>query len=465
MSWASYLTQFGSGLLVFPLILTVYSDTVQSFWFLTETISGLALMADFGFGSVLTRAVSYFKAGANHLPVTKEEYDAAPSIEDEPPNLPKLKDLLTTSFTIYYVLTGVAILLLATAGRYFIRNVIEMAGNPEHLWIGFYLLIPYVGIAMNGTKWRSFVRGLDFMVVEARFSTVIGAFKVIAFMIMLSFGLPPMYLIMTLLLMEMIRYYYFKNFVKNWFRKNNIPMVNNMHFDRGIFSAMWATSWKLGGIFWGNYLIGRGNDILVSQISNAKLMASFLITTRILTYITQFSQISLYSVTPKIYQLSAQKKHKELKELASGYMFLGLFLMSGGVLALILFGNTVLRFLSDNQLLPVMLLILMSLTSLLEMHASFHASIYTSTNHIPFLIPTIVSGAIIFGLGYYTLPLYGIPALILIRLIVGLAFNYWFSTYLSLRLLRWKLLEYLYELPVYGMRFLILKVKSLLHRK
>lgn len=352
MSWASYLTQFGSGLLVFPLLLTVYSDEVQAFWFLTETISGLALMADMGFGSVLTRAASYFKAGSTYLPKTKKEYEEAPHIGDVPPNLPKLRDLLTTSFTIYYILTGLAVILISTAGAYFIKNVIELAGNPRHLWIAFFLLIPYVAISLNGVKWRSFIRGLDFMVVEARFSTFIGAIKVIFFLVLLTLKLPPVYLIGTLFLMEIIRFYYFKYFVIKWFAKNNITIKNKRFFDRPIFDSLWAASWRLGGIFWGNYFIDKGNDILVSQVNDPKLMASFLITGRILGYIKQFSQITLYSITPKIYMLSAQKKLKELREISAGYMFLGIFLMTGGTLALVLGGNWALSLLAPAGFCP-----------------------------------------------------------------------------------------------------------------
>ncbi len=464
MSWASYLTQFGSGLFVFPLLLKVYTDEVKSFWFLTETISGLALMADMGFGSALTRAASYFKAGANYVPRNKKEYDNAAVPENPKINFTKLKDLLTTSFTIYYFLTALCILLLCTLGTVLIKNVIYLAGNPIDLWIGFILLIPYCAISINGVKWRSFLRGLDFIAVEARFSTVIGAIKVVIFIILLSFSLSPAYLIACLLLLEIIRFYYVKWFVLNWFAKFNVKIENRRYFDKPIFNSLWSASWRLGGIFWGNYFVEQGNSLIISQIKNSSLMASFLITTKILTYIKQFSQITLYSKIPTVYELSAQKKMKELKTLASGYMFIGLFIMVSATSALALFGNWALGLFSDNRLVPMFLLIIMGLANFLDMHASYHAGIYTSTNHIPFLWPTIISGAVIFIMGYFLLPGYGIVGLVMLRFLVQLAFNNWYAVFLSLRLLKWPIRNYIYELPLFGARFTYEKIRGFISR-
>ncbi len=189
-------------------------------------------------------------------------------------------------------------------------------------------------------------------------------------------------------------------------------------------------------------------------------MASFLITTKILTYIKQFSQITLYSKIPTVYELSAQKKIKELKSLASGYMFIGLFIMASTTIILALFGNWALSLFSDNRLVPVLLLIIMGLTNFLDMHASYHAGIYTSTNHIPFLWPTIISGAVIFVVGYFLLPGYGIVGLVMLRFLVQLAFNNWYAVLLSLRLLKWPFRDYLIELPVLGTKFTFEKIKS-----
>jgi hypothetical protein len=106
------------------------------------------------------------------------------------------------------------------------------------------------------------------------------------------------------------------------------------------------------------------------------------------------------------------------------------------------------------------ILILMGLANFLDMHASYHAGIYTSTNHIPFLWPTIISGAVIFIVGYFLLPGYGILGLVVLRFIVQLAFSNWYAVYLSLNLLKWPLRDYIIELPLLGTKFTIEKIRS-----
>ena len=113
MSWSSVFVRFGSALFVLPLLLKVYSPVEQSFWFFINTIAGFAMLADSGFGATLVRAVSYFQAGASKIPKTRKEYDEKLEIVKDEPNLEKLKDLLTTSFRIYTILTGFLILMLS----------------------------------------------------------------------------------------------------------------------------------------------------------------------------------------------------------------------------------------------------------------------------------------------------------------------------------------------------------------
>ena len=75
MSWASQFVRFGSAIFVLPLILKFFTPIEQSFWFFINSILGLAMLADAGFGPTMIRAVSYFNSGADYLPRNKKEYD------------------------------------------------------------------------------------------------------------------------------------------------------------------------------------------------------------------------------------------------------------------------------------------------------------------------------------------------------------------------------------------------------
>ncbi len=462
MSWSSYFVQFGSFLIVLPLLLKVYSDVEVSFWFLTTTIIGFALMADSGFGSALSRAAAYFKAGADYLPRNKKEYDEKEKIENAEPNIIQLRDLLATSNRIYLFLSLISALLISAGGTLFIWNIIELSGHRMDLWMAFVILIPHCILAIMGIKWSAFMKGLDFIAQEARFTSLLGVIRIIIFIVLLSLKLKPVFLIFTIFFLEIGRFLYLRSFVLNWFAENNITITGNMKFNKTIFSSLWAASWRLGGIFWGNYFVEQGNSIIIAQISDAKLMASFLFTTRILEIIKNVSQITFYSKIPTVFKLTAQKDFKSIKYLSSRFMFLGILIMISAVVLIGLFGDYTLNLLNINKsFIATNLFILMALTLLLDLHSSFHAGIYTSTNHIPFLIPSIVSGAVIIALGFYILPIYGLLGIIMVRFLVQISFNNWYAMFLSLKLLKWPLYKYIYEFPLIGCKFIIYKLKTL----
>ena len=191
MSWANNLIRFGSPIFVIPLVLIVYSDVEQAFFFLTSTIIGFAFLADSGFGSVTVRAVAYFKSGATYLPINKKEYDEAEEITYGSPNLQKLKDLLTTTKRIYHILNVVLVVLMLTGGVAAVWNIMKQGGHRVDLWIAYFLLVPYCTILIGNIRWSSFMRGLDYVALEAKYNTVINTTRLLLFVVFLSFKLKP----------------------------------------------------------------------------------------------------------------------------------------------------------------------------------------------------------------------------------------------------------------------------------
>jgi len=142
-------------------------------------------------------------------------------------------------------------------------------------------------------------------------------------------------------------------------------------------------------------------------------------------------------------------------------MFLGMAIMVISCLFIILFGNTALEMLNkESQLVPMGILIIMVLTQILDSHSTFHAGIYISTNHIPFVLPSLISGVVILGGGFLVLPRYGLMGIIMMKFVVQLAFSNWYAMVLSLRLLKWPIKNYLWEFPVLGSKFVYAKIKS-----
>lgn len=464
LSWSSVFVRFGSAIFVLPLILKVYSPVEQSFWFFIGTLTSFAMLADSGFGATLVRAVTYFKAGANSIPKTREEFDLKLKVSENGPNFEKLRALLLTSFRVYFYLNAFLVVILLTVGIALIWNIMKLGNHRLDLWIAYFVIIPYCSMMIISVKWSSFARGLGFITLESRFALLQGVLQILVFLIMLSFKLKPVFLLSYMTFQSFSRFFYLRKFVKNWFSEKEIK-IGRPQFNKEIFDSLWGATWRLGGLSWGSFAITSGTSIVISQIKDPLMMASFLFTQRIVNLISNLAKAPFYTNVPKIYELSAKKDFKNLKIRSSEYIFLGLFVMFALFGLIILLGNPILAVLHfKTRFVPLTILIVIAVTEILDNHSSYHASIYTSTNHVPFLLPAVLSGAMIILVGFYVLPLYGVLALVLSKLIIQSAFNNWYSVSLSLRLLHWNFFNYMKDLPRYGIKGIWGKIKYFINK-
>lgn len=462
MTWAKDFVRIGVPIFVVPLVVAFYGDEEQTFYFMIQILFAFAIVADAGISSVVVRATSYFYAGAEQIPKNREEFDKTEAFEGKSPNYDGIVELLQTTKWIYYLITAFTILLLLTGGVAAFWNLMSQIDHRMDMWLAYGILVVYFGIYMVNVRWSSFMRGLDFVAQEARFTTLTTSVRILLWIVLLSFKQKPVALTSALLLEGIVLHFYYRGFITKWLKLENIKIKRKGKFNKKLFMTLWPAAWRMGGIQLGNFFVERGNNILVLQIPDTTLMANFTFTTWILKTIFNFSLTPVYSRLPVLFKFAAEKNFTALKKAASGYMFVGLSVITLAYFFLGAAGNPILESLSvDRRLIfPLYLFIIMALTEILDIHSSFHAGVYTSTNHIPFFLPTVISGAIIFFAGlYYALPLYGIAGVILTRFIVQFCFNNWYAMFLNLRFLNWPLTRFLIDVPNYGVRYLFSKGK------
>lgn len=468
MTWLRDFVRIGTPFFVVPQVLAFYSAEEQTFYFWIGILFSFVMVADAGISSVVIRATSYFNAGADKIPKNRDEFDKADEIKGREPNYANIIELFHTSKWIYYILTIFLVIMLSTAGVAAFWNLIENTGHRPDMWAAYGTLSIYFGIYMLNIRWSSFMRGLDFVAVEARFNTITTSARIIIWIILLSLQYKPLALTIALVAEGIATHFYLRYFIIKWFKKNKIKIARKGSFNKKIFMSLWPAAWRMGGIQLGNFLVERGNNILILQVNDTALMANFTFTTWILKTIFSFSLTPVYSRLPVLYKFAAEKNFPSLKRSAAGYMFLGITMITVFYAIIGGFANPLLEFLnSDRRIIyPLILFAIMALTEMLDLHSSFHAGVYTSTNHIPFFWPSIISGAIIFFVGlFYSLPVHGLIGIILTRFIVQLCFNNWYAMYLNMRFLKWPLFSFIIDVPKYGFRFLLDKIREYLPSK
>jgi len=449
------MTQLGSGIFVLPLILIKFDSIDVSFWLFITTLIGLATLEDSGFGPTLIRAVAYFKAGADSLPENEKDFRSKESLVDKNTNFNQLIILLKTSGRIYNIISLLLIILLLTAGIALIWNLMDLGGHRQYLRISYGLLVANAYFLLLTIRYTSFMQGLDYIARLGAINSLMGSVKVLIFIFLLLANAGILPLMVYMLIETIVRFFIIRNFVRGWFISHGHKIDKTKVFDHNIFRIIWSSTWKLGGIFWGSYMINYGNSIIISQGNNPTLIASFLFTQRIVNLIRNISQAPFYANLPKIYKFIATKDTLKLKSKVSEYIFSSLIILCLSLLVFGIAGNELLNLIKSQTLIvPSFILAIMCLTVIAEMHSSFHANIYLSTNEVPFLWPTLVSGILILMLGFWAVPQWGILGIVFIQFVIQLSFNNWYPVFLSLKLLDWPFLSYVMEMPVYGANFL-----------
>lgn len=455
MSWLNNIVKFGNGIFVLPLILARFSEHEIAFWFLINTIMGFAMLADSGFGPTLIRAVTYFHAGAEKIPSNREEFLAKRTDKNlGKPHLKNLSALLSSTARIYNIISLVVILLLSTLGTVFIYNLLSLSGHQIELWISFGIIILNSFVRLQTVRWASFMRGFNFVALQNRMISLIGAVKIVVFVVLLLIGVSIVVLIAYQLAESIVVYQFQRWYIMRWFKKHKTKPLSS-DFDKTIFKTLWPATWRLGGIFWGGFMVNSGNSIVISQIDNVELMASFLLTRRILGYLRNIADSAFYANLPKVYHLLANRKFTLCKQKISFYIFTGVSILSAGLLFTGLFGNILFDMAQiKTRLVPGLIFFIMAINMVLTIHHSYHASIYYATNQVPFFWPALISGSLVVGLGFAVVAPYGVLGIVLVHLLVQLAFSHWYPVWLSLRLLKWPFFNYLKSLPYWSYKSL-----------
>ena len=313
MTYMAYFVTFGSGVLILPLILLKFNSVEISIWFLISTLMSLAALADTGFGATLIRSTSYFFNGASDLPKNLEDFKNKKQNSSNI-NQGGLTDLIQTANILYLLISFLSSILLYSVGISILDNLIKMSETPSELWLAFYIVILNIFIRMQTVKNNSLLQGFNLVAKQKKIETFTGFVRLILFFIILTFGYNIFELVLADLIMTISAFIITRYKTKQVIEKYNIENYKIFKYHSEIIKSIFPSSWRFGLIQWGGYFINYGTSIIVSQLPDPKIIASFLVTQRIVFIIRQLSQVPIYSNLPVIYKMMSGHKFDELKD-------------------------------------------------------------------------------------------------------------------------------------------------------
>lgn len=451
MTYLSYIVTFGSALFVLPLVLLKFNAVEISIWFLFATIMGLAALADSGFGATLIRATSYFYSGAKKIPKNIEEFRKKEKQENSSINISGITALVHTSNILYLAISVFATIIVLAIGSLVIDNLISQSQNQDELWLAFYLLTATVFIRMQSVKWNSFLQGFDKVALQKQIETIFGSIRVLAFLVILFLDMNILQLVIADLLITLSIFISTKVKVNSLFLKWNISNTKEYRYDKEVMTSIFPSAWRFGLIGWGSYFVNYGSTLIVSQLPDPKIIASFLITQRIIFFARQLAQVPVYAKLPTIFQMMSKHQFKQLKEFTAKAIRIGLAMLIVILIGIGVLGDLLLDLISaETRLVSIEVFAIMAISIVLEYHHASHSQIYMGTNHVPFLFPSLISGALILGIGFGVVGTYGLMGIVLTQFFVQLSLNNWYPVYLNLRLLDWKFDDYLKSVLLMG---------------
>ncbi|GMM91796.1 O-unit flippase-like protein [Qipengyuania sp. MTN3-11] len=413
--------QYGSGLILLPLVVTRLSAPEVGIWYIFIALQGLVALADFGFQPTFARSFSSAYAGAR----TIERHGHAETTGE--PNLPLVMEVLRLCRRFYALLAAGVVVLMTLIGVFYLPEVVRGAvpfAEVAQAWMVFSL-----GTAlMLYFSWNA-----GFLLGAGRVSSTYwgqiasrGGFVLIGGgALLLDWGLMGLAVgnLVSVLLARVILQFRLLPLL----RALNIVPAPGAANSKALFKALWPNASRMGMVSLGGFLITRLNVLVASAFFSLEVAASYAVTLQLLTAVGSVSQLPINVAVPEMVRMRVQGNRDGLHRtwLIRQAALLALFVT--GVAFVAFAAEFLLASVGSSvALLPLPLILLMGMVLLLETNHASCALVITTGNTVPFVKAALLSGiavAILSIAGAWAG--LGVAALILAPGIVQLAYNNW----------------------------------------
>lgn len=425
--YVSQIIQFGSGLLILPLILHKLSASEVGIWYVFMAITGLVSLLDFGFSPIIMRNVSYVFSGAKKI--EKQGIDINQQLGQLDYTL--LFTLIKTSQQLYRIISLISFVLISSLGSIYIYSLTKSILPSLQSSIIISWAIFAIGAVLNlyFAYYLPLLQGRGF-IMQANKTMVISKLFYIIFayiLLILGFGLigiASCYLLSSLISRVLANKYFYTNDINLEFSKLNYKEIRIYPTLR----ILWFNSSKLGLNAVGSFLILQANTILCSSFLGLEETARYGITIQVFSVLCSFSLIFFNTYIPLFNHQRILNDTIKLQKSFALANFIGISVFITGFIFIFFAGDWSLRIIGSNiHFLKKEMISLIGIYLLLNMIHGIAASFITTKNEVPFVKATLASGAAITLLSYVLLKFSEVQtwAIIFPPFLIGLLYNNW----------------------------------------
>lgn len=428
----SYIAQFfnlGSGLITLPLVLHLLSTEEIAMNYLMMTVAAMVGMVDFGFSPQFGRNFTYVFSGAQRL-----EKEGLSSNVDSTVNYHLLRCLIDAAKLVYKYMSILVLILMLTAGTYYISIVTEGFTNIENslqIWI-LFSVSTFFNVYFSYFSAMLYGRGLVKESKKAMLASRI-LYIVLAYILLLGgcglIGLCIANLVSPFLSRWMsYRYFYDKDMEIALSAEDST--TSEM---KELFWIIWHNAKKVGIASVGAYTALKFCLFISGLYLSLAEVSAFGLLMQLANVIVVLSTTFNSALIPQLTAYRVNNDKTDLIKCFAWTLNVSYFLFIVLSVCLVIAGPWVLQLIGSNASLPSTAIVLLYLFVLfLENNHGLFAGFITISNSVPYTKVAIISGTLIcigdFLVLHYTS--LGLLGLVIVQGIVQLAYNNWYWPYL-----------------------------------
>lgn len=388
-SYVATIFRVGTGIILWPFILSQMSAETVGIWNVMITIMGFVALLDFGFQPSFARNISYIFSGVTKL----QKVGIQTAVSDGNINFSLLKGTLNAMRKFYrWMALGVFVILGIAGTAYFYYILQKYSGDRTDAMIAWILLIAINSYNVYTLYYNALLLGKGYIRRERQIMILSQCVYLSLAIVLIYAGYGLTAIVssqaVSIILQRILSYRVF-------FTKELKQQLLHTEADetKDILRAISPNAVKVGLTQLGGFCVTKSALLIGSAFLTLEETACYGITLHIIDILARCSTVYYQSITPKIAQSRANKDVIKLKYyfVCSISILVATFLLGGAAIAFL--GNWGLNMIgSETKFLPTIMVCVMLLVYLLETNHSIAAGFISADNRIPFFIPSLLSG-------------------------------------------------------------------------
>ncbi len=390
VAWGYAATVFnvGAGLILLPFILHKMSADTVAVWNIFQTITFLVFLLDFGFRPSFARNLSYIFSGVRSLQTIGVE-QAGGTVD-----YGLLKGTIRAMRVFYrWVALGVLVLLLTAGTAYFWFILQKYTGDRQDALIAWIILVAVNCYNIYTLYYDSLLTGKGYIKRNQQIIIIGQATYLIVAIGLIYAGLGLTAIVSAQLLSYIIKRTLSRRvfFTKEMHKALDEAVEQDY---KAILKVITPNSLRVGLTNLGGFVVTKSALFIGSAFLPLAEIAAFGITMQVMDVLARCGSVMYQSYIPRLAQCRAERDIPALRRYyrLSVAALVAIYIIGGA--AFVLLGDMVITLLrSDTSFLPTTMLCAVLVISLLEQNHVLAATFIMADNKIPFMWPSLISGA------------------------------------------------------------------------